>query len=349
MNVFLQKIYQWYNKNERNLPWRNTKNPYKIWISEIILQQTRVDQGISYYLKFTEHFPTVADLANAKEDEILKFWQGLGYYSRARNLHAAAKYICEHYNGNFPDNYEQILSLKGIGPYTAAAVASIAFDLPYPALDGNIYRVLARYFGIFELAATAKGKKVFRKLAKEIMPGKNPGFHNQALMEFGALQCVPKSPDCSVCPVASSCYAFQKKQVESLPVKSSKLKQRTRYFYFYFIESGKHTWLEKRTGNDIWKNLFQFPLVETDKEWTEKEILSETPSFLNGSTFNVKLVSGTVKHILSHQIIFGRIIHIEVPEYFKPIDNLVPVLKENIHQFAIPRLVEILMEKVGIS
>ncbi|MBW6535456.1 MAG: A/G-specific adenine glycosylase [Mariniphaga sp.] len=345
MNDFLHNIYIWYTKNQRHLPWRETTDPFKIWLSEIILQQTRVEQGTSYYLNFIERFPSIKDLANANEDEVLKLWQGLGYYSRARNLHAAAINIHEKHHGIFPETYPEILALKGIGPYTAAAIASIAFNLPYPALDGNIYRVLARYFGIFDSPASGKGKKIFLKLAEEIIPNENPGFHNQALMEFGALQCVPKLPDCSVCPVSATCFAFQKKQVENLPAKTAKLKQRTRYFYYYFIESGENTWLEKRTGNDIWKNLYQFPMVETEKELSEEEILILNPSFMDGFQYNIKYVSGKQKHILSHQIIFARLIQIEVDRDFNTAEGLIPVLKEDVSKFAVPRLIELLIEK----
>jgi A/G-specific adenine glycosylase len=345
MDDFLHNIYKWYTKNQRHLPWKETTDPYKIWLSEIILQQTRVEQGTSYYLNFIDRFPSIKDLANANEDEVLKLWQGLGYYSRARNLHASAKNIHEKYNGNFHENYHEILALKGIGPYTAAAIASIAFGLPYPALDGNVYRVLARYFGIFDSPASGKGKKVFLKLAEEIMPKKNPGFHNQTLMEFGALQCVPKSPDCSACPVKTACFAFQNKQVEYLPAKTARLKQRTRYFYYYFIDSGENIWLEKRTGDDIWKNLYQFPIVETEKELSEEKILITKPSFFNGFQYNIKYVSGKQKHILSHQVIFARLIQVEVDRDYKPGGGLIPILKEDILKFAVPRLIELLMEK----
>ncbi|MEE4286852.1 MAG: A/G-specific adenine glycosylase [Mariniphaga sp.] len=345
MNDFLHKIYKWFTKNQRYLPWRETTDPYKIWLSEIILQQTRVEQGTSYYTNFIERFPTIKDLANATEDEVLKLWQGLGYYSRARNLHATAKNIKENYKGKFPDSYQEILSLKGIGPYTAAAIASIAFGLPYPALDGNIYRVLARYFGIFDSPATGKGKKVFLKLAEELISNENPGFHNQALMEFGALQCVPKSPDCSACTLKPTCFAFQKKQLDNLPVKTAKLKLRTRYFYYYFIDSGENTWLEKRIGNDIWKNLYQLPLVETEQELSEEEILKINPPFINGFQYNIKYVSGKRKHILSHQIIFARLIQVEIDKYNKPFKGMISVLKEDVPKFAVPRLIELLLEK----
>jgi A/G-specific adenine glycosylase len=345
MNDFLHNLYKWYTKNQRHLPWRETADPYKIWLSEIILQQTRVEQGTSYYLNFIEKFPTIKDLANANEDEVLKLWQGLGYYSRARNLHATAKNIFKNYNGNFPENYNEILALKGIGPYTAAAIASMAFGLPYPALDGNIYRVLARYFGIFDSPASGKGKKVFLKLAEKIIPDKNPGFHNQALMEFGALQCVPKSPDCSACPVKAACFAFREKQVKNLPVKSARLKQRTRYFYYYFIESGENTWVQKRTGEDIWKNLYQLPLEETEKELSDEELLKTNPSFIPDFQYNIKYISAKQKHILSHQIIFARLIRIEVDKGYKPATGLIPIRKEDLSKFAVPRLIELLLEK----
>jgi A/G-specific adenine glycosylase len=345
MNDFLQIIYKWYNKNQRNLPWRETTDPYKIWISEIILQQTRVNQGTAYYQRFIEKFPTVYSLANANEEEVLKLWQGLGYYSRARNLHSAAKFILKNYNGEFPGNYEKILALNGVGPYTAAAIASIAFNFPYPALDGNIYRFLARYFGIYEFPGSGKGKKKFKKTAEKLMPVNNPGFHNEAFMEFGALQCTPKSPECTVCPVVNSCYAFRHKKVDRLPVKAPKMKQRTRYFYYYLIDSGRFTWLEKRTGKDIWKNLYQFPLIETEKELNEKEILNNKPHFINGLKYVVKNISAPQKHILSHQIIFARLIHIHVEQNGKLSNNFVQTSPENISGFAIPRLMEKLLEK----
>ncbi|HDR50828.1 MAG TPA: A/G-specific adenine glycosylase, partial [Mariniphaga anaerophila] len=306
MADFIQNIYKWYNQNLRNLPWRKTNDPYKIWISEIILQQTRVAQGIKYYLAFIERFPTVNDLASASENDVLKLWQGLGYYSRARNLHAAARQIVQNHNGVFPTDYDEIINLKGIGPYTAAAVASIAFNLPYPALDGNIYRVLARYFGISTPVNTEKGKKEFLETAQELMPESNPGFHNQALMEFGALQCIPKNPDCLRCPIMESCYAAKQNKVNRFPVKNSKPKQRIRYFYYYFLDAGKETWLEKRTGNDIWKNLYQFPLAESRTKLTEKEILVRTPLANSLCPVQVKSISPYHKHILSHQIIYAR-------------------------------------------
>jgi len=347
MNDFLEKIYKWYTINQRRLPWRATSDPYKIWLSEIILQQTRVDQGISYYLRFIERFPAISDLAKAGEDEVLKLWQGLGYYSRARNLHATAQTIEKEYQGIFPRNYHEIINLKGIGPYTAAAVASIAFGLPYPAIDGNIYRVLARYLGISSAVDTTKGKKVFENTARELIRDKNPGFHNQALMEFGALQCVPKSPDCKNCPVRTSCYAATHNKVAALPVKTKKTTQRNRFFYYFFLQSGENTWLEKRKNNDIWKNLYQFPLIETDNELSDEELAKIKPEFLDRQKFNVKYVSSSKKHILSHQIIFARLIHLEVDKTVRLNKNYNQVPINDVENFAVPRLIEILMKQTS--
>lgn len=347
MNDFLHNIYKWYTKNQRTLPWRTTTDPYKIWLSEIILQQTRVAQGMYYYLQFLERFPTIYDLANAGEDEVLKLWQGLGYYSRARNLHETAKNVVTNYDGIFPRNYHEIKNLRGIGTYTAAAIASIAFGLPYPTIDGNIYRVLARFFGISNPADTTQGKKIFEEIARELIQDKNPGFHNQALMEFGALQCVPKSPDCGNCPVRTTCFAAIHKKVAELPVKTKKTKQRNRYFYYFFLESGENTWLEKRKKNDIWKNLYQFPLMETQQELTDEAMTKIQPAFLNGKNFNLKSISSSKKHILSHQVIFARIIHLEVEKTLQLNGDFNQVPINEIHTFAVPRLVEKLMKQTG--
>jgi A/G-specific adenine glycosylase len=348
MHKFLLHIYKWYKSNSRDLPWRHTNDPYKIWVSEIILQQTRVNQGMAYYEKFIEKFPDIQHLAAAKEDVVLKLWQGLGYYSRARNMHAAAKYIVSHHDGKFPENYSEILQLKGVGPYTAGIIASIAFGLSFPALDGNVYRVLSRYFGISDSPDTAKGKKEFMKIARAIMPENDPGFHNQALMEFGALQCLPKSPACAVCPLAPGCFAYSHNHVERFPAKREKAKQRIRYFYYYFIESEHHTWLEKRTKNDIWKNLYQFPLLETEKPLQEQEILTLVPAFLYDCQFNLKSVSVPQKHILSHQIIYARLIRVEVNTGYRPGNRFIRMGKNELTSLAVPRLVERMIKKTGI-
>ncbi len=343
---FTQRIYAWYNINRRDLPWRETHDPYKIWISEIILQQTRIEQGLNYYQTFIQTFPNIDALASASEDQVLKLWQGLGYYSRARNLHESAKTIKTKHHGIFPHTYTEILSLKGVGPYTAAAIASIAFGLPHPVLDGNVYRLLARYFGITSPADSVKGKKEFHKAACEIMPQTNPGFHNEALMEFGALQCTPRLPDCYNCPLSSSCFAYSQNKVEQLPAKVKKTRKRLRYLYYYLIENDSSIWLEKRTANDIWKNLHQFPVVETSKEVSAEEAVSYQPSFLKGCNYSLKSISACHKHVLSHQTLYARLIHLKVNNRCKLEGLYLQIKKEDLHKYAIPRLMEKLTEKL---
>ncbi len=349
MNDFLGVIYSWFKKNMRELPWRQTTDPYHIWLSEIILQQTRVVQGTNYYLRFIERFPTIKDLANATEEEVLKEWQGLGYYTRARNLHFTARYIKDKLNGKFPRDYDGILALKGIGPYTAAAIASIAFNLPFPTVDGNIYRVLSRYFGISEPIDSTKGKKMIEQIAKELMPKRNAGFHNQALMEFGALQCIPKSPDCKHCVLLETCYAAQNSLVEVLPVKSKKIKQRTRYFFYYYIENGENVFIEKRINNDIWKNLYQFPLFESANSFEEDELLKIRHLDIFGKcNVNIKKVSGIKKHVLSHQIIFARLIYVELAGDKCIDEKFIEVNKKDISKFAVPRLIEEFIDDLNL-
>jgi A/G-specific adenine glycosylase len=264
---FSNSLIQWYLQNKRDLPWRNTTNPYLIWLSEIMLQQTRVAQGTPYFLSFVDAFPTVFDLAKAEEEQVLKLWQGLGYYSRARNLHKTAQYVATELQGNFPDSYSELLKLKGVGEYTAAAVASFSYNEVVPVVDGNVFRVLSRYFDVETDIALASAKKEFAALAFELMPNDNPAMFNQAIMEFGALQCVPKSPDCSVCVFNDSCAALQKNKVAQLPVKSKKLKVRNRFFNYLVVEDEvDNTFIQKRTAKGIWHNLYEFPLLETEKE-----------------------------------------------------------------------------------
>ncbi|MBW4359465.1 A/G-specific adenine glycosylase [Flavobacterium taihuense] len=263
---FSNILIKWYLQNQRDLPWRKTVDPYPIWLSEIMLQQTRVAQGMPYFLSFTAAFPTVFDLAKANEEQVLKLWQGLGYYSRARNLHKTAQTVAQEMNGIFPDNYADLLKLKGIGEYTAAAIASFSYNECVPVVDGNVFRVLSRYFDLETDIAQASAKKEFAALAFELMPKDNPAQFNQAIMEFGALQCVPKSPNCSICVFNSSCAALQKKKVDQLPVKSKKTKVRNRYFnYIIAIDDLENTIIQKRTAKGIWHNLYEFPLIETDK------------------------------------------------------------------------------------
>ena len=339
MDSYTADIYKWFIINKRDLPWRKTSDPYKIWISEIILQQTRVAQGMSYYNRFIEKFPTIYDLANASEDTVLKLWQGLGYYTRARNLHFTAKLIVDKYNGVFPRDFKTILSLKGIGNYTAAAIASIAYDLPHAAVDGNIYRVISRIYGITTPIDSEKGKSEIQKIADDLIPLKNPGFHNQAFMEFGALQCLPKSPVCNLCPLEDRCYAANFKLTDQIPVKEKKVKQSTRYFYYYIIECNNSIILEKRTGKGIWRNLHQFPLIESDKELSDSEILNlKIP--VNTKNANFRSVSASIKHILTHQTIYARFIHIETDSYNLNESDFIQVNKKDIYKFAVPRLLE---------
>lgn len=348
MDSFSNKLYNWYAINKRDLPWRNTKNAYKIWISEIILQQTRVSQGTNYYLRFVENFPTVKHLADAHEDEVLKLWQGLGYYSRARNLHATAKIIVESYNSTFPENYNDILNLKGIGPYTAAAITSITYNQAYPTIDGNVYRVLSRYFGIETPIDSNSGKKQIQELAEELISTKEPGMHNQALMEFGALQCTPKSPNCRDCPLNVSCFAIQNNLVDKLPVKEKKTKQSKRYFYYYLIDDGKSIYLNKRTKNDIWRNLHELPLVEYDKEQSHEKLIQAKIPFIDDDVYNIKLISNSKKHILSHQIIHAKLIYVEVSPDVNISSSLIRVNKKDISKFAVPRLMEQFLEDFNL-
>jgi A/G-specific adenine glycosylase len=302
---FSNILIRWYLENKRDLPWRKTDNPYLIWLSEIILQQTRVAQGTPYFLSFTTNFPTVFDLAAANEEQVLKLWQGLGYYSRARNLHKTAQFVASELSGKFPNNYNDLLKLKGVGEYTAAAIASFSFNEVVPVVDGNVFRVLSRYFDVETDIASASAKKEFADLAFELMPKDKPAMFNQAIMEFGALQCVPKSPNCSVCIFNSSCAALQKKKVDQLPVKSKKLKVRNRYFNYLVVsdETG-NTIIQKRTAKGIWHNLYEFPLIETEKtedfEYIAKQIQND---FFSENEIESILENNTesIIHKLSHQ------------------------------------------------
>ena len=305
MMNFSNLLIKWYLQNKRELPWRNTTNSYPIWLSEIMLQQTRVAQGTPYFLSFTTAFPTVFDLAKASEEQVLKLWQGLGYYSRARNLHKTAQHIASDLNGIFPDNYNDLLKLKGVGEYTAAAIASFAYNEVVPVVDGNVFRVLSRYFDIETDIAQASAKKEFTSLAFELIPKDKPAIFNQAIMEFGALQCVPKSPNCNICIFNESCAALQKKKVDRLPIKSKKLKVRNRYFnYIVASDENDNTIIQKRTAKGIWHNLYEFPLLETEKE-EDFDFVSEQ---IQNEYFKENIISSiletndkSIVHKLSHQ------------------------------------------------
>jgi len=332
---FVQNILKYYSKNKRDLPWRNTKDPYKIWISEIILQQTQVKQGLSYYQKFIKRFPNIESLANAKEDEVLHLWQGLGYYSRARNLHFAAQQIQNQFGGVFPQTYNEILSLKGIGEYTAAAIASFAFDLPYAVVDGNVFRVLSRFFGIRKAIDSSEGKKFFFDLANELLDKTNPSEYNQAIMEFGATFCTPQSPDCSNCCLNKYCIAYKENSVQQLPVKSKSINKTTRYLnYFVFIEKDKYIYLNKRTNTDIWKGLYEFYLVESKHQNFSLNKIKEYLNQLNISPQKIISVP-KIKHLLSHQNLFIKINTIYVNEKISNL-NLQRIELKQIENYALP-------------
>lgn len=307
--VFSENILHWYAKNKRSLPWRSTRDPYRIWLSEIMLQQTRVAQGLPYYNKFVDEFPTVRDLANAKEERVLKLWQGLGYYSRARNLHATAKMVVTEYEGEFPNTYVELLKLKGVGDYTASAIASICFDIPEPVVDGNVYRVLSRYYGVDLPINSTKGISHFKLLAREVMKSGDIRDYNQGIMEFGAMQCVPKSPDCTSCPLNESCLALAKNIVKELPVKIKKTKIKNRYFnYLVVLSPKKNTLLEQRTGKDIWQNLWEFPLLERSTSADIKEIEANYEEIIKlESAPEIRLYNSVeIVHKLSHQNLYTK-------------------------------------------
>ena len=340
---FAVQLLNWYELNHRTLPWRNTRDPYKIWLSEIILQQTRVAQGKSYYLKFIDHYPTINDLANAQEEEVLKDWQGLGYYSRARNLHETAKFISKELNNIFPSIHNDIKKLKGVGDYTSAAIASFAFDLPHAVVDGNVYRVLSRLFGIETPIDSTTGKKEFAALAQSLLDKTNPADYNQAIMELGAIQCVPKNPDCFSCPYSNKCIAFLNNTIDQLPIKTKKIKQRKRYLNYLIIFSENKLLINHRTKKGIWQNLYDFPLAETEEEVDQDKLFNSEgyKKILKSIPHKLIAVSKPIKHILSHQILFATFYHIQLQNKndlnsfnFEVINN------EDLAKKPIPKLIE---------
>lgn len=345
-----RKLREWYQINKRDLPWRNSADPYIIWISEIMLQQTHVAQGYDYFLRFTECFPDVKALAEAPEDEVMKYWEGLGYYSRARNLHAAAKRIMTDFNGQFPEQYEDVLSLKGVGAYTAAAIVSFVWNQPYAVVDGNVYRVLSRLFGLETPIDTGKGKKDFYDLATQIMDRDHAGEHNQAVMEFGALHCVPRNPDCLTCVFADSCLAYASNKVSSLPFKQGKTKVRPRYFHYFHIINGNETFLHKRPSGDIWQGLYEFPLIETPSPMEFAE-LEQSPSFralFSGSEgLEIGYTLSGIKHVLSHQTLNTSFYQIRIQKTGNNLERYKRISSENLNDYAIPRLLHIYLEKIG--
>ena len=343
-----ERLQEWFVGHHRDLPWRDTKDPYLIWVSEIVLQQTQVAQGTNYYLRFIDRFPDVQSLADAEQMEVLKYWQGLGYYSRARNLHEAAKDVMSRFQGVFPEVYKDILSLKGIGEYTAAAIASFAWNLPYPVLDGNVYRVLGRLFAVSTPIDTGKGKKEYRELAAMIMPPHQAGEHNQAIMEFGALQCVPQHPTCAECPLSDNCMAYNAGNPQLYPVKEKKPKTRDRYLNYFFITFGSHTFLHCRSEKDIWKGLYEFPLIETDKPLNFTEIQNE-PAFKklfhSASTSTFTLEKENVKHTLTHQTLHATFYRVEIQKEPAIIKNYVKLPLSKIEDYPFPKLISAFLQQ----
>lgn len=310
---FNKRLKSWYVQNHRPLPWRETKDPYKIWLSEIILQQTRVAQGLPYYERFTEAYPTVSHLALAEEKDVLRLWQGLGYYSRARNMHVTARQIMTEFGGDFPSTAAQLSKLKGLGQYTAAAVASFAFDEVVPAVDGNVYRVMARLFGIFTDILSNEGKKEFNSLAQQLVSREDPAIYNQAMIEFGAIQCVPVSPKCDVCIFADICYANTHKMQSQLPVKLKKLKVKSRYFNYFIIKNGNKIAMKERVGKDIWKGLYDFPMTETPHEVEMLDDLPDNQAIDNLLPIGqIRNVPKTYTHLLTHQKLLVRFWWIDI-------------------------------------
>ena len=326
MASFAETLISWYDDHKRDLPWRGETDPYKIWVSEIILQQTRVQQGWDYYHRFLDNFPNVKTLAEADEEKVLKVWQGLGYYSRARNMHAAAREIMAEHHGIFPQTYDKIRSLKGIGNYTAAAIASIAFHLPYPAVDGNVIRIVSRIFGICDdVTQPTVLKRITAICETEIDPAQ-PGVFNQAAMDFGAMQCVPRNPKCDECPFQSNCYALKNNLTDTLPIKKKKGESKHRFFHYTIYLSDNQTIIEKRTGSDIWKNMYQFPLTETDSEkWPEKPVF-------------------VTREVLSHQIIHAAYYVKNVKKLPKTAENQSVIDFDEIEKLPMPKIMTLFLK-----
>lgn len=340
---FAQKLLRWHESYERNMPWKTRTDAYAIWLSEIILQQTRVEQGLPYYVRFLETFPTVHDLAKADEQVVMKLWEGLGYYSRARNLHFTAKYISEQLDGLFPDTYQGLLALKGVGPYTAAAIASFAFHLPHAVVDGNVFRVLARYTANFTDIGSTLGRKEFTALANKLMARDEPAKYNQALMDLGAMICKPTHPDCAACPVSSDCRALAQNTIHQLPVKLKKIKRKTRHFYYFVFRKGATTWIQKRTKKDIWQSLFEFPHLESQESIPEQTVQEYLREIAPDATVIQQI--GPLTQLLTHQKIIGHFLVLEVRTSPK-LKDIIPVDRDLLSTFPFPKMMAALVSSL---
>ena len=345
METLRRTLAQWYGQHKRSLPWRDDPSPYHVWLSEIILQQTRVNQGLEYYLRFTEQWPGIRELAAASEEEVLKLWQGLGYYSRARNLHRCARELVTRHGGTFPETYPSLLELPGIGPYTAAAIASIAFDQPCAVVDGNVYRVLSRLYDLDVPINKKEGVALFADLADRLLDRDHPGRHNQAMMEFGALHCLPQHPDCPGCPLGASCLAWARHTVEQRPVKAGKPAVRTRYFHYLVVKTpDQRVYLHKREEKDIWKNLYDFPCIESDKP-LELEALVDGEAFrslIGEQPFVIGRPTRFHTHKLTHQTLVAAFFEIKINGFLSPSQtkNLLLAPENELGSFPVPKLIE---------
>jgi A/G-specific adenine glycosylase len=338
---FTRRLLQW-NKssNTRAMPWKGEKDPYKIWLSEIILQQTRVEQGWSYYEKFIKAFPTILHLARANEETVFKMWEGLGYYTRCKNLIATARTIASEYKGKFPSTYEEINALPGIGPYTASAISSFAFNAPHAVVDGNVQRILARYFNINTPIDTTAGKKEFQTLAQSLLQLDEPGIYNQAIMDFGAVVCKPQNPLCHDCVQKKECEAFKQNRIDQLPVKQKSIIRKERWFYYFIIECNGKWYIRQRTGRDIWENLFEFVLFESPA--AVENITGKLPflkKLVNGQTAHIESISRMYRQQLTHQTIHGRFVKVTVTEPLPALDDFLLVNKKQVAKYAFPRLI----------
>lgn len=340
---FKDALIKWYRENGRDLPWRRTTNPYHIWVSEVILQQTRVNQGMSYYLNFVEQFPTIQHLANAPIDDVMKAWQGLGYYTRARNLQAGAKQVIDQYNGKLPQSYNDLLKIKGLGTYSAAAVASFAFNEAVPAIDGNVYRILSRVFGIFTSVDTSQAKKEFFNLGLELIDKVDPASFNQAIIDFGALVCTPRLAKCEECPFNEFCYAYRNNLVYSLPVKGKRIIPKDRFFNYLMINFNGSTFVNKREEKDIWHSLYEFPLIESQVQLSLDELIQMKEwAELLGIDVNVLSVSEPIKHQLSHLTIYARFVIVKIDKVnYRLKTDYRNVDINTLHELSVPRLIDL--------
>jgi len=349
LKFFSKTLLKWnQSENTRQMPWKGESDPYRIWISEIILQQTRVQQGIEYYTRFIKAFPDIKSLATADEESVYKLWEGLGYYSRCKNLVVDAKQIYHKKNGEFPRNYEEIIALRGIGNYTAAAIASFAFQLPYAVLDGNVFRVLSRFFGIEIPINTTQARKYYGELAQSLLDKKNPGVYNQALMDFGAVVCKPAAPLCLECPLQKKCIAFQQKKVDVLPINAKKPTLKNRFFNYLLIHYQNTYYVHKRTNKDIWENLYEFILIETKQLINDKAVNEQIRHILNPDDYTINFISGVKVQKLTHQLISGRFIHIEVQ---KPVSykDYFPADKSQLNLLPFPKFVASYLKDKNVS